>query len=263
MPADADPTRIEQVIVNLLHNAFKFTPAGGAVQIELVRARDEAVLTVRDTGVGIEPEDLSTIFDPFAQAAQTPARVQGGLGIGLTLVRRIVELHGGSVTAVSAGKGKGSEFTVRLPLSLASPRPAAPMVDGGSRAVRRVLVVDDNEDASESLALLLRARGHQVATAHDGPDALAHARAEPPEVVLLDIGLPGEDGYEVATALRDLLGQDVCIVAVTGYGTPEARRRVHDAGFDGHLVKPVSVQLLEEAMGPEPRRNRATRGEAS
>jgi signal transduction histidine kinase len=248
LPLDADPTRLEQVIVNLVHNALKFTPVGGEVRIELAGAAGEAVLTVADTGVGIDAESLSTIFEPFSQAADPADRSEGGLGIGLTLVRHIVELHGGFVSASSAGAGRGSQFTVRLPLSPTSLRSPTPEAATRLRVARHVLVVDDNLDYCESLARLLRARGYRVATAHDSATALARARAEPPDVVLLDIGLPGNDGYTVAGELRRMLGATARIVAVTGYGLPEARRRVRAAGFDGHLVKPISIEEVEDAM---------------
>jgi CheY-like chemotaxis protein len=206
-------------------------------------------IRVRDDGIGIPPEVLPRVFDLFTQADRSLARSQGGLGIGLTLVKKLVELHGGSVSAASAGPGRGSEFVVRLPLPGEAPaaRPA-----GAAREARlatrplRVLVVDDNLDAAETLTVLLQMWGHDVRAAQDGPAALALARVEPPDVALLDIGLPGMDGYALARALREARPDRILLVALTGYGHEEDRRRSQEAGFTHHLVKPVDpVSLLE------------------
>jgi CheY-like chemotaxis protein len=208
---------------------------------------------VRDSGVGIPPELLGSIFDLFTQADRSLDRSQGGLGIGLTLVRRLVEMHGGSVEAHSEGLNQGSEFRVRLPILRQVPRPAASINHASSQQSKgpasRILVVDDNVDAAESLALLLRLNGHEVRTAHDGPAALEADATFQPDVVLLDIGLPGMDGYGVARRLREQpRDKRLTIIAATGYGRDEDRFRSKEAGFDHHLVKPVDPSLLEEYL---------------
>jgi signal transduction histidine kinase/DNA-binding response OmpR family regulator len=248
-----DETRLAQVLSNLLNNAAKFTPEGGKISITLERAGDEAIFHVRDTGIGIPAEMLSTIFDLFTQVDRSLDRSQGGLGIGLTLVRRLVEMHGGSVEAHSAGLNQGSEFVVRLPVLIEEQTPSVtgngsvpPRLIGPSQ---RVLIVDDNVDSAESLAVLLRQNGHEVRTTHDGPSALDLTTSYQPEVVLLDIGLPGMDGYEVARRLKQQPGmQTVSLAAVTGYGQEEDRRRAREAGFDYHLVKPVDLAALQEVF---------------
>jgi signal transduction histidine kinase/integral membrane sensor domain MASE1 len=249
---EADPTRLEQILSNLLSNAAKYTPESGTIDFSVARDGDQAVIQVRDDGIGIRPEMLGRVFELFAQADRLPERVHEGLGIGLTLVRSLTQLHGGTVSASSKGTGRGSEFVVRLPClppseaSTPSPKARARASDAAGARRRRVLVVDDNADSAESLALLLQLEGHDVWTAHDGPTALAAAREHRPEVVLLDIGLPaGMDGYEVARRMRPVPGLErAVIVAVTGYGQEEDRRRAADAGFDGHLVKPVDMAQL-------------------
>jgi len=239
-----DVTRMAQVITNMLENAVKFTPAGGTVDIEVARDGQEAVLRVRDTGVGIEPEMLSRIFELFAQAHQPMDRSVGGLGIGLTLSRRLVEMHAGTMTAASEGPGRGAEFTVRLPVAVAEPAEPSPTVRGPERS-RDVLIVEDNDDARDSLRLLLEALGHRVATAADGREGLALALAQRPDVALIDLGLPELDGYEVARALRaNPIGKTMTLIAVTGYGQADDRQRSTQAGFDAHLVKPVSQTVL-------------------
>jgi PAS domain S-box-containing protein len=244
---DADPTRLEQVVVNVLSNAVKYTPAGGRIDVLTGREDGCAVLRVRDTGIGIEPDMLPRIFDLFAQAERGLDRAEGGLGVGLTVVRSIVELHGGRIEVHSAGPGKGAEFVVRLPAVGAAPGEtpresvAAPT---GGRA--RVLVVEDNADAAESLALLLELLGHQVRMAADGPRALELAAANVPDVMLIDIGLPGMDGYEVARRVREHPAlRQVTLVALTGYGRDEDREHALHAGFDHHLVKPVDPTTLQ------------------
>ena len=247
---EADPTRLEQILSNLLSNAAKYTPGPGTIDFSVARDGDQALIRVRDNGIGIRPEMLGRIFELFAQADRLPERVQEGLGIGLTLVRSLAQLHGGTVTAASDGPGHGSEFVVRLPCLPPHAPPRPPVVKAAAAAPsaqgRRVLVVDDNADSAESLAILLQMQGHDVRMAYDGPSALAAAREHRPELVLLDIGLPaGMDGYELAQRLRPEAGLErAVIVAVTGYGQEEDRRRAADAGFDGHLVKPVDVQKL-------------------
>jgi PAS domain S-box-containing protein len=240
----ADPVRLAQIITNMLDNAVKFTPAGGTVDVDVLRAGQEGVLRVSDTGVGIAPEMLSRVFELFAQAEQPMDRSVGGLGIGLTLSRRLVELHGGTITAASEGRGRGAQFTVRLPVDAAgTPAPAPVMADSDRR--RTVLIVEDNDDARESLRLLLESLGHKVIEASDGHSGVALALYHEPEVVLIDLGLPGLDGYEVARALRaSPTGKTISLIAVTGYGQADDRRRSKEAGFDAHLVKPVSHGVL-------------------
>jgi len=252
--ADVDPTRLEQVLSNLLSNAVKFTPGRGTIAFSVAREGPEAVIRVRDDGIGIRPEMLGRIFEPFAQADRLPERVQEGLGIGLTMARSLVEMHGGTLTAASEGSGQGSEFVVRLPCPPTVKRPAPPAPVPTIRAAarrRRVLVVDDNVDSAESLAVLIQMAGHEVQMAHDGPSALALAREYRPEIVLLDIGLPaGMDGYEVAQRMRPDAGPaGLVLVALTGYGQDEDRRRAAQAGFDHHLVKPVDVGHLTRLLG--------------
>ena len=252
---EADLTRIAQVLSNLLNNASKFSPEGARIWLAAEAAPGEAVLRVRDEGIGIPPEVLPYVFDLFAQADRSLDRSQGGLGIGLTLVRTLVEMHGGRVEAASAGLGQGSELTVRLPALppdlAAEPQPSGAAVERAPGAAgRRLLVVDDNVDAAESMALLLALDGHQVRVAHDGHQALALAGELAPQAVLLDIGLPGMDGYEVARRLRESAAtRAALLVALTGYGQEEDRRRSLDAGFDHHLVKPVDLDTLRRLLG--------------
>jgi PAS domain S-box-containing protein len=245
---EADPLRLEQILVNLLTNAAKYTDAGGKIALTARQEGTDVVIRVRDTGMGITPELLPRVFDLFAQGDRTMARSEGGLGIGLTLVQKLAEMHGGSVAAASEGPGRGSEFTVRLPALVGpagrkpEPRETLPRV---ARRGSRVLVVDDNLDSARGLSRLLKLLGHDIAVAHDGEAALELARAHRPEIVLLDIGLPGMDGYEVARRLRtEECCHDALIIAVTGYGQPEDLRRSREAGFDHHLVKPVDYDTL-------------------
>jgi PAS domain S-box-containing protein len=262
---DADPTRLEQIFSNLLNNAAKYTMPGGHIGLSAVLEGDEAVVRVRDTGIGVPPDVLGRVFEPFVQSDGSLARSEGGLGIGLTLVRSLVEMHGGSVEAHSAGLGQGSEFVVHLPARAAIPseRPGAPLEPHPTAPARgvRVLVVEDNVDAAESLAALLRLWNHDVQVVHDGYAAIDAAREQRPEVVLLDIGLPGLDGYQVARRLREDLGLDhALLVAMTGYGQPEDRRRSREAGIQYHFVKPVEPDVLRNLLsaqaapvGAEPR----------
>jgi CheY-like chemotaxis protein/anti-sigma regulatory factor (Ser/Thr protein kinase) len=242
---DADDARLEQIVTNLVGNALKYTPAGGTVRVVVRREGDRAVLQVADTGVGIPSHVIGRVFDLFVQGDRSIDRSQGGLGVGLTLVRRLVEMHGGVVEAASPGAGAGSVFTVRLP-ALADPDPLPPArAPRPSQARRRVLVVEDNSDVREMLRAALELNGHDVHEAEDGPSGVAAARALRPEVVLVDIGLPGLDGYEVARQIRaDGADDTLVLIALTGYGQPEDRRRAMDAGFDAHLVKPVDPPAL-------------------
>ena len=250
---DADLTRIEQILANLLHNAAKYSEPGGRIELAAERQGAEVLVGVRDDGAGIAPELLPRVFDLFVQGERSLARSRGGLGIGLTLVRSLVERHGGTIEAASEGPGRGSELRVRLPLLAAPERrepSAAPATAAEART--RVLLVEDNLDAAESLAELLRIWGHEVELAHDGAAALRAALEVRPEVVLLDIGLPGMDGYEVASRLRATPGlAGVRLVAVTGYGQESDRRRARLAGFDHHLVKPVDLDRLRALLAGE------------
>jgi two-component system CheB/CheR fusion protein len=247
----ADRMRLAQVLANLLDNAVKFTPGGGNVRLCVGREGCEAVLRLRDDGVGITEDLLPHVFDPFVQQRQPLAREGGGLGLGLTVARGIARLHEGSLQARSEGTGQGTELVLRLPLDAEPPAltalPAAEEVEQGPV---RVLVIEDNVDSAESLRMLLELCGYQVSLAHDGPAALAIAEAVHPEVVLCDIGLPGMDGYAVASALRACPRLAAArLIAVTGYGLEEDRRRALAAGFDVHLVKPVAPDLLLGQLG--------------
>jgi signal transduction histidine kinase/CheY-like chemotaxis protein len=246
-----DPARLAQVLANLLNNAAKYTPDGGHVWLTTRREGDEAVVRVRDNGAGIAAETLPHVFEMFTQSGRLLDRADGGLGIGLTLVRRLVELHGGSVSAHSDGPGAGSEFVVRLPLAPGAPdgRPAEGPESEGDKApaspARRILVVDDNLDSAESLATLLQFAGHDVRVAHDGPGALKAAKEFLPDVVLLDIGMPGMSGYQVARKLREEPElRHVMLVAQTGWGQEEDRHRAKAAGFDYFLIKPIVPREL-------------------
>jgi two-component system CheB/CheR fusion protein len=258
----ADPARLTQVLTNLLNNAAKYTPEGGRIWVSAAREAGEVVFRVKDTGTGIPREMLGKVFDLFTQVDRALDRSQGGLGIGLTLVRRLVEMHGGSVLAQSEGLGHGAEFTVRLPLCQDEPASEAgqagrPEPPGGplAGAPCRVLVVDDNASAADGLAVLLRLGGYEVHLAHDGRSALEVARAFRPDVVLLDIGLPELDGYEVAHRLRQQPAtRDVLLVAVTGYGQVDDVERARAAGFDHHFTKPVDYAVLRQVLPVEGRR---------
>jgi PAS domain S-box-containing protein len=248
-----DPARLQQILSNLLNNAAKYTDMGGHIHVS-TRVDGDVTISVKDNGAGLTPELREHIFDLFVQGPDSPARGRGGLGIGLTLVRRLAELHGGSVSARSDGAGKGSEFVVTLPASVrrtaaATTAPATSSVDHA--AALRVLVVDDNVDAAESLAELLRDLGHSVRVAHDGPSAIDLALRLRPQLVLLDIGLPEMDGYEVARRLRSQ-GVQSTLVALTGYGEARHRRLALDAGFDDHVTKPVDLHRLESLLKPLP-----------
>jgi PAS domain S-box-containing protein len=271
LSVEGDLTRLTQVALNLLNNAAKYTPEGGRIRLTVAAEGASVVVRVADDGEGIAPELLPRVFDLFTQASRSLDRAQGGLGVGLTLVRRLVEMHGGAVEAQSAGPGRGSTFTVRLPrlsdsVAAVAPAPprAAPAVAAAPEAPRRILLVDDSRDAADTLARLLRRFGHAVEVAYDGPAALAAARRSRPEVVLLDIGLPGLDGYEVARRLRrDPALAGVQLVALSGYGTESDRRRGAEAGFDAHLVKPVDLPALRRLLAADPRAGRSPEGGAA
>jgi PAS domain S-box-containing protein len=246
-----DPVRLQQVLGNLVNNASKYTPPGGSVAVSVAVEGGEAVLRVRDDGAGIPVDKLDSIFELFAQANPTLARTEGGLGIGLTLVRQIVELHGGSVGVASEGPGRGAEFTVRLPLAGATPAARAEPSRPASATAHplRVVLVEDQADGREALAALLERRGHAIRQAATGQQGVDVAMESAPDVVLVDIGLPDISGYEVARRLREALGRRVQIVALTGYGQPQDRVRAEQAGFDAHLVKPVDPARLLETLG--------------
>jgi PAS domain S-box-containing protein len=247
--ADADATRVNQALTNLLHNAAKFTRRGDEVTLSLRAVGDMAEIRVRDTGAGIEPGLLPRVFEPFVQGDRTLARTEGGLGLGLALVKAVVELHGGEVRAESAGVGKGAEFVLRLPLA---ERAAAGAVRGGRVRARgggrRVLIVEDNRDAAESLAEILRLNGHEVELAADGPTALESLRARRPDVVLCDIGLPGMDGYALAREMRAAVDGALRLVALSGYAQPEDVRRAAEAGFDAHVAKPPDPEEIARLL---------------
>ncbi|SIO45181.1 PAS domain S-box-containing protein [Singulisphaera sp. GP187] len=262
-----DPTRLAQVVGNLLNNAAKYSEPGGQITLSLECVAEEALLRVRDTGIGMSAEMLPRVFDLFSQADLSLDRSQGGLGIGLTLVRSLVAMHGGSITASSPGLGQGSEFVVRLPVLMDdSQSPITEAVDSTEAPVagpRRVLVVDDHEDSALSLSRVLRLWGHQVRVVHDGPAAIEDVAANPFDLVLLDIGLPGMDGYQVAGQLREIAGSGASgpvLIALTGYGQEEDLRRAWRAGFDLHMVKPVSLDDLRQLLSePDLARLRADR----
>ena len=265
----ADPTRLAQVVGNLLTNSAKYTPSGGRIELAATLESGEVVIRVADNGLGIPPGMLTDVFEMFTQVNRSLDRSQGGLGIGLALVKRLIALHGGAITAFSRGLGQGSTFTVRIPKVDAGsegperrPGPDAALAQTPS-CLRRVLVVDDNVDGAESLMTLLKMRGHEARCAHTGPDALNAARSFRPEAVLLDIGLPGMNGYEVAKCFRrepSLSG--ALLIAITGWGSEENKQRSSEAGFDFHLTKPVEVTDIESILargarsgssfGPEP-----------
>ncbi|MDR0183076.1 hybrid sensor histidine kinase/response regulator [Lysobacter arvi] len=257
VPVVADPGRLEQIALNLIGNAVKYTDPGGRIRVSVGIRDGDAELCVSDDGIGMSREVTGRVFELFAQAERGLARSQGGLGIGLTIVKQLVELHGGTVRAYSDGPGRGSRFTVRLPLG--SPHASddigrAEPARGGSLLGRRVLVVDDRDDCADSLAVLLEVRGAQVRTARDGAGALELVRSWAPEIVLLDLGLPDIDGFEVARRVRRASGGDALhLVAISGYGQPDDVKRAHDAGFDRHFIKPVDIDELMQWLQAAPR----------
>jgi PAS domain S-box-containing protein len=245
-----DPVRLQQIVVNLLHNAVKYTPPGGCIRLSLGRERCQSVLAVRDTGVGISPDMLEKVFDPFVQAGAVGNHQEGGFGVGLTLVRMLVDLHGGTVTASSDGLGRGSQFLVRLPLAADSPQPA----DGQDPPrppppALKVLIVEDDDDSREMLRLLLELDGHDVRVAGDGAAALDEIDRRAVDVAVIDIGLPGMDGYELARQIRARAPRRCPrLVALTGYGQPSDQAAVKEAGFDEHLLKPCDPAELSRIL---------------
>jgi CheY-like chemotaxis protein/nitrogen-specific signal transduction histidine kinase len=247
LQVEGDGTRLTQVFANLLHNASKFTDRGGQLTLRATRTENDVEIVVRDTGEGIARDMLAPIFEMFAQADRSLERRHGGLGIGLTMAKRLVELHGGSITARSDGPGTGSEFLVRLPLAPAMEGVDQPEVSGRWPALqsRRILVADDNPDSLESLAMVLRLRGNDVRTASDGASAVVEADAFRPDVVLLDIGMPQLNGYAACRRIREQeWGRGMLLIALTGWGQDADRERSREAGFDHHLVKPVDPDAL-------------------
>jgi CheY-like chemotaxis protein/anti-sigma regulatory factor (Ser/Thr protein kinase) len=243
---NADRARLAQVFGNLLNNSCKYTRSNGTITISAKRVDDEVLVTVKDNGAGIPHDKIDSIFDMFMQVDRSSERSQEGLGIGLTLVKRLVEMHGGSIEARSDGEGHGSEFIVRLPV-ISMPLVAAPRTGAASESStqRRVLIVDDNRDSADSLAMLLEITGNKIFLAYDGVEALEALDNHRPEVVLLDIGLPKLDGHEVCRRIREKAwGKDIIIIALTGWGQEDDRRKSEEAGFNGHLVKPVDYDLL-------------------
>lgn len=246
---EGDPTRLAQIVGNLLSNAAKFTPRGRKISVSLTRSQERATVEVADTGLGVDPDMLPRLFEPFAQAERSLARTRGGLGLGLALVKGLVEQHGGGVKAYSEGPGKGARFTIQFPLIEAAATPGArpsPKVDGGGR---RVLVIEDNIDAAESLREILMLEGHEVAVADNGREGIARACEFKPDVLLCDIGLPDMAGYDVARAFRsDAALKGVFLVALTGYAGPEDRQRAAEAGFERHIAKPPNPQVLAQLL---------------
>ena len=250
---NADLVRLAQVLSNLLNNAAKYTPEGGRIDFEVAKIDSQAVFRVRDNGIGIPAEKLSSIFDLFTQVDHSLDRSHGGLGIGLTLVRRLVEKHGGNVSAFSDGADRGSEFVVRLPaIRDGGPQESnhqAVVKEKVDRQRRRILVVDDYPLAAETLMKMLELEGHDVRTANDGPSAIEEIRCRQPEIVVLDIGLPGMDGYKVARAIRSTPGMEqLILIALSGYAQDDDRRQSREAGFNYHLTKPVDVVALDHLI---------------
>jgi CheY-like chemotaxis protein len=251
LPVEGDERRLSQVMTNLLTNAAKFTPRGGRILVEARREGGEVVLRVTDSGVGIGAEMLPNVFDMFFQARKTFDRSHGGLGLGLAIVRNLVNLHGGSVSASSAGPDLGSQFTIRLPIAGAAPAWVAHETPASAQAhtARAVLIVDDNQDAANTLAEIMTLRGHVVKVAYGATSAIDTVRDWIPDVAFLDLGLPGTSGYELARALRALPGlESLAVYAVSGYGQSHDRKRSADSGFKGHFVKPVSAEQIEAAL---------------
>ena len=253
---DGDPVRLSQIVLNLLNNAVKYTPNGGRIQIALEQEDDWALVRVKDTGIGMSANLIPIIFDLFVQEKRSLSRTEGGLGVGLTVVRQLVHMHGGSVTARSGGADMGSEYVVRLPMLTLKPTASGPDSRWHPKlplAKRRILIVDDNRDSADSLAFLLSEAGHDVRTLYDGPSASSAAEAFRPHLVLLDIGLPQMNGYEVARQLRKSAElRNVTLVAFTGYGRDEDRQQTREAGFDYHLVKPLDAAALERIIDSTP-----------
>jgi CheY-like chemotaxis protein len=261
---DGDLARLSQVVLNLLNNAIKYTPDGGRIEVEVAREAELAMVRVKDTGIGMGADLIPRVFDLFVQGERALDRAEGGLGIGLTLVKRLVMLHGGDILARSEGRGRGSEFVVRLPALAQKPakswagcaaRPLKP------REHKRVLVVDDNRDSADTMTALLRAWGHEVRTLYDGQSVISIVAEYQPDVVLLDIGIPKISGYDLARQLRQSeSSRHIVLVAFTGYGQDDDRRRVREAGFDHHLLKPLEAESLEKIIDSVPARAASTSG---
>jgi two-component system, sensor histidine kinase len=245
-----DPARLEQIVANLLANAIKYTPPGAAIRVTVSAEEHEAVMRVEDNGLGISPELLPQVFDAFVQGERTLDRAQGGLGLGLTLVRHLVELHNGSIAASSKGPNRGSSFVVRLPRIRPVEATTASVKQVRVKTVpQRIVVIEDNRDARETLRMLLELAGHEVFEAEEGGRGLELLTSKRPRIAFIDVGLPGLDGYDVAKRFRArALNSEVVLVALTGYGTEDARRRSREAGFDHHLVKPVKAEFLDELL---------------
>ncbi len=246
--ASVDRVRIEQIFTNLLTNAIKYTPHGGKARIDVARHGDLAHVEFVDTGIGIEPDLLERVFDLFAQASQGLARSRGGLGLGLTVARNLVRLHGGDISAKSEGAGRGSTFVVRFPVAGARVESAPPRPVRESLAPKRIVVVEDSDDNRELIALMLSRQGHAVATASDGPEGLESILTSKPDVALVDLGLPGFDGLELARRVRAAGERGVKLVALSGYGRREDKENAQSAGFDLHLTKPIQENRLVEAL---------------
>jgi CheY-like chemotaxis protein len=246
---DGDLTRLAQVFANLLTNAAKYTEPGGRIGLTAERVGSNAIVKVRDTGIGIPAEAMPTLFEMFSQVERSLERSQGGLGIGLMLVKRLTEMHGGTVEAHSEGPYKGSEFTVSLPIVTEKPKPPKSEAEKAiTVSGRRILVVDDLKDSAQSLAILLKVLGNEVRTAYDGEEAVRAAEEYRPEVILLDISLPKLNGYEAARRIRERLGNNVVMIALSGWGGEEDRRRSTEAGFNAHMTKPVELDTLQKLL---------------
>ncbi len=247
---DGDLTRLSQVFANLLNNSAKYTDRGGRIRLAVERQGSDAVVSIADNGVGIPADMLTRVFDMFAQIDGSLEKSQGGLGIGLNIVKRLVEMLGGSITAESGGSGKGSKFVVRLPIIEASvPAQADGKKEDDVKSTLRILIVDDNRDSADSLAMMLKILGNEICTAYDGEQAIVAAERFRPDVILLDIGLPKLNGYDACRRIRGLeQGKEMVIIAQTGWGQDEDRQRTHEAGFDHHFVKPVDPQVLMKLL---------------
>ena len=256
LPVYADPLRAAQIIANVVGNAIKYTPEGGHIVVSVERNGEHACVRVTDDGVGIDGDRIDTIFELFAQAENAIGRAQGGMGIGLALVKNLLELHGGKISVKSDGVGKGSEFLISFPLTKSVILPAGRAVQQAQRdgQPRRIVVVEDNADVRDLLRLKLKRLGHEVDAVADGMAGVDAIVAQKPDLALVDIGLPGIDGYEVATRVRDSIGRDVVLVAVSGFGQPEDKRKAIDAGFDEHITKPADVTDIENLLSRLPPR---------
>jgi CheY-like chemotaxis protein len=254
---DVDKTRLAQALSNLVNNAVKYTPKGGEIRLSVQKQSTDVLISVKDNGIGIPPEMLPHVFDMFTQVDRSLERSQGGLGIGLNIVKRLVELHGGNIEARSAGENQGSEFVIRLPLA-AEPKPApsaTPDAASGGKTVtrHRVLVADDNQDSAASLGMMLRLLGQETRQVHDGLEAVKLAEEFLPELILLDIGMPKLNGYDACRRIREQSwGRNIAIVALTGWGQEEDVRRSREAGFTFHIVKPIELSALQKLLAGLP-----------